>query len=485
MHNVCVNFGPTQALRGVNFDLRPGEIHALVGQNGAGKSTLLNVLTGTHLPNSGEMRIKGRSYAPKDPHQGRMAGLGMVRQELALAPHLTVAQNIALGMEPNWLGFLNSGEMRRRTLEALSALGHEISPDTLVSNLSIADQQLVEIARALASGADVIVLDEPTSSLTSQDTQRLFTLLRTLRNQGKSIIFVSHFLEEVVSLADRFTVLKDGSVADSGVMASTNVSNLVRLMIGGELGELYPHSMRFPGEVKLTVDNLRSQSVSSASLELHAGEVLGIFSLVGAGCSELAQAIFGLDTVRSGKVSVGTYSGTATPTLRWQQKVGYLHGDRRDGLALSLPIWQNIALTDPKAAGRFGFLSPKAAQATAKHWIKTLGIACRDANQPVGQLSGGNQQKVALSRLLEAGSEVLILVEPTKGVDVGAKAEIYSLIDHAATFGRSILMVSTYAPELIGTCDRIAVMRRGHLDNVLPTDQYTEHSLVQQASSSN
>ncbi len=468
-------FGATLALNGVDLEIAPGEVHAVVGENGAGKSTLMKILSGVYSPDAGSMELNGVAFAPHEPLDARRAGVVMVNQELAIAPHLTVVENIVLGAEPS-VGFLRHAEARRLATEALAQLGRPNIPlSAPAGELSVAEQQLVEIARALALGCRVLVLDEPTSSLTKSDTENLFRLVRRLRDQGQSVIYISHFLEEVQALSDRYTVMRDGVSVATGRTADTNADELARLMVGRQVSELYVHTPRTPGDIVLAVDRVAGVvKPLSASFELRRGEVLGIAGLVGAGRSELLRAIFALDPVRAGSVRVHAISGDGSPAKRWAQGVGMLSEDRKaEGLALNLSLADNLTL--PRLSP---WVSPAGLSAETADWIGRLGVRCAGPDQPIGQLSGGNQQKIALGRLLRNQSDVLLLDEPTRGVDIGAKQNIYRLIDELATAGKAVVMVSSYLPELLGTCDRIAVMCRGVLGPALPVAQCSEHQIM-------
>jgi ribose transport system ATP-binding protein len=490
MVGIRKRFGATFALDGVDLEVRAGEVLGIVGENGAGKSTLMKVLSGAHLPDDGRMWLDGAPYSPAHPLDARRAGVSMIYQELSLARHLTVMENIVLGVEPLAGPFVRWGEVRARAVEAMAQLGRsEIAPETPVHRLSIAEQQLVEIARAVAVGARVLVLDEPTSSLARDDVQRLFDLVRRLKARGLAILYISHFLEEIRALCDRFTVLRDGRSVGSGEVAAASDAQIVAMMVGRAVSDLYPRTPRTPGEVVV-------ESVTQASglcgvggdgralthrpeacvtaLRLHRGEVFGIAGLVGSGRTELLRALFALDPVRTGRVVVKSNASPATPARRWRQGVGFVSEDRkREGLALSLSIADNITLSSLRATVR-----PSAQRAASRRWIERLGIRCRDASQPVRDLSGGNQQKVALARLLEHGVDILLLDEPTRGIDVGAKAEIYRRIDELACAGKAVLIVSSYLPELLGICDRIAVMCRGQLGPARPVSEWDEHKIM-------
>jgi len=469
-------FGATVALDGVDLEIAPGEVHALVGENGAGKSTLMKILSGVHAPDAGTMELEGRPYAPEAPLDARRVGVVMVNQELAIAPHLTVAENIVLGAEPARGLLLRHAESLRLAREALAQLGRpDIPVDATAGRLSIAEQQLVEIARALALGCRVLVLDEPTSSLTQADVAKLFTLVRRLRGQGQSVIYISHFLEEVQALSDRYTVLRDGRTVATGRTADVSMDHIAQQMVGRQVDELYTRSARTAGDVLLEVKDLAGPvKPESASFTLRRGEVLGLAGLVGAGRSELLRTIFALDEVRRGTVRVGVQAGPASPLRRWQQGLGLLSEDRKnEGLALNLSLEANLTL--PRLGWR---ISPPALEAETADWIRRLGVRCAGPAQAIGNLSGGNQQKIALGRLLRNGADVLLLDEPTRGVDIGAKQNIYRLIDDLANEGKAVLMVSSYLPELLGTCDRLAVMCRGVLSPARPVGEWSEHSIM-------
>ncbi|HVU24153.1 MAG TPA: sugar ABC transporter ATP-binding protein [Opitutus sp.] len=468
-------FGATIALAGVDFTVAAGEIHALVGENGAGKSTLMKILSGVHQPDAGTMNLDGGRFAPRDPLDGRRAGVVMVNQELAIAPHLTVVENIVLGAEPS-RGFLRHAAARRVATDALAQLGRpDIALSARAGDLSVAAQQLVEIARALALGCRVLVLDEPTSSLAKGDVENLFRLVRRLREQGQSVIYISHFLEEVQALSDRYTVLRDGASVASGPTATASADELARLMVGRQVDELYVRSIRQPGDAVLAVNDLAGDPRPAlASLELRRGEVLGIAGLIGAGRSELLRAIFALDPVRRGTVRVGAAIGPASPALRWAQGAGLLSEDRKlEGLALNLTLAENLTLPRLRWWSR-----PSALAAETAGWIDRLAVRCAGPTQPVAELSGGNQQKIALARLLRNDAHILLLDEPTRGIDIGAKQNIYRLIDELANAGRAVLMVSSYLPELLGQCDRIAVMCRGVLGPARPAADWSEHEIM-------
>jgi ribose transport system ATP-binding protein len=443
-------FGPTAALAGVDLTVAPGEVHALLGENGAGKSTLLNLLAGAMPMDAGEMTLDGAPYRPRGPEDARRAGVAMVHQELSLCPHLTVAENILLGVEPTRFGVIRRAAVEERARAVLAQLRADIEPGALVGGLPPAAQQLVEIARALAqSTCRVLVLDEPTGRIAAADVERLFDVIRRLRAEGVSILYVSHFLEEVRAVADAYTVLRDGRSVGAGRIEGTPVASLVEQMAGRAVDTLFPRGARTPGEVILEVTALAGvPKPERASFALRRGEVLGLAGLVGAGRTELLRAVFGLDPVRRGQVRVGVYVGPASPSLRLRQGVGMLSEDRKgEGLATSLSIADNLTLSTLDRLGPFGLVRRARQLAVTRRWIERLGVRCQGPEQRVGDLSGGNQQKVAIGRLLHHDVDVLLLDEPTRGVDVGSKAQIYALIDELAIAGKAILLCRATCPS--------------------------------------
>ncbi len=515
MVTVRKTLGATQALRQVSLTLRPGEILGLIGENGAGKSTLMKILSGAMSPDEGEMLLNGNRYAPANPLQARKAGIGMIYQELSLAPQLSILDNMLLGVEPCWGPFLRRILAGKIVGRALTQVGLEnLPPQTPVDRLSPAQQQLIEIARALiprsvrgfaidceqplagsTSACQVLVFDEPTSSLSQRDVVRLFALIRTLRSQGVAVVYISHFLEEVRSICDRFLVLRDGQVTGHGEVTGVTESQLVTMMVGREVSQLYPRHPRIAGEVVLEAHHVAGKKrPTSASCTLHRGEILGIFGLIGSGRTEFLRIIFGLDQASKGRLRIAHSDTVMLSRTSWKRGMGIVSEDRkREGLALNLSIADNITLPLLSGLGPLGCVMPSRQLRASRPWIERLRIKCRSGRDPVHTLSGGNQQKVALARLLHAGVDILLLDEPTRGVDVGSKEEIYDLLDELARGKRAlhgqhgegkpcgILMVSSYLPELLGVCDRIAVMCRGELSPARPTTAWTENEIMRVA----
>jgi ribose transport system ATP-binding protein len=485
MHEVSRSFGATRALDRVSFAVDAGEVRALIGENGAGKSTLMKVLSGAIRADSGSMILSGAPFAPRGPRDARARGVAMIYQELALAPHLTVEANVMLGQEHARAGLLDRRRNRRSVAQVLDLLEHpDIRPEAKVRDLGVGAQQLVEVARALVSNARVIVFDEPTSTLSEEDAQRLFTIIDRLRRRGLAIVYISHFLEEVRKVAQTYTVLRDGCAVAGGQLAGTDLKSIIAQMVGRDLGELFPHVPHTAGKLILELDNLLARRGGTpASLVVRRGEIVGIAGLVGAGRTRLLRAIFGLEPVVSGRVRIGQFTGgSARPAERIAQGAGFLSEDRKsEGLALGRSIEDNMTYSALKRHARHGWLRLKARRTEVAGWIARLRISAQGPGQATGGLSGGNQQKVALARLLHQQADVLLLDEPTRGIDVGSKAEIYRLIGQEAADGKAILVISSYLPELFGICDRIAVMSRGALCETRPVSEWTEHQVMEVA----
>jgi ribose transport system ATP-binding protein len=482
MTAVQKSFGATRALKNVSLEVARGEVHALIGENGAGKSTLMRIISGACRPDAGTVELDGRPFVPGDPLHARRSGIAMIYQELTLAPHLSVEENILLGEEPTRLGWIYRSRRRELARQALAELHHENIPlDALVGGRTLAEQQIVEIARALITEPKVLIMDEPTSSLTQADTQNLFAVIGQLRRRGVGIIYISHLLEECKQIGDRYTVLRDGESVAAGDMASADLGQIIRCMVGREIGEIYPRTSHGLGEPVLELRALEGQfKPKSATLTLRAGEILGIAGLVGAGRTETLRACFGLDRIKNGVVLVESREAThRTPGQRLAGGMGLLSENRKaEGLMINRSLADNLTITRYAPLSSFGFIRRGRQCRAAQEWMDKLAVRARHPEQVVGELSGGNQQKIALGRLLHHQASVFLLDEPTRGIDVGSKAQIYKLIGELAGQGKSILFVSSHLPELLGVCDTIGAMCRGVLSEVRPAREWTEHMII-------
>jgi ribose transport system ATP-binding protein len=478
---VSKSFGATRALQSVSLAAQGGQVLALIGENGAGKSTLMKILSGAVAPDSGRMELAGKPYAPSGPHAARLAGVVMIYQELNLASHLSVVENVMLGQEQARFGVVRRAAQRERVRKALALLGRDDLPlDAPAGQLSVADQQVVEIARALAIEARVIVFDEPTSSLTQHDVENLFRTIAKLKSSGIAIIYISHFLEEIRRIADRYTVLRDGWVAGSGDLAGVTEREIVSRMVGRTVEDLFPTVPHSPGEVVLSLSGIwGAKTPRDISLELRRGEILGIAGLVGAGRTELLRCLLALEPVRRGHIRMRGTPCRATPHARIRAGLGLVSEDRKgEGLAQRETIVDNVTYSRLQPYGHWGWLNLRRRREAVGGWMRKLNIKARSPEQAVEQLSGGNQQKVALARVLHQQADVLLLDEPTRGIDVGTKSEIYRLIAQLAADGKAIIFVSSYYPELLSVCDRVAVMARGRLREVRTARDWTSESIL-------
>jgi ribose transport system ATP-binding protein len=481
MHRISKRFAATCALDEVSLQVVRGQVLGLIGENGAGKSTLMKVLSGAFPPDSGTMRLDGRVFRPQGPHDARCSGVAMIYQELNLAPELSVEDNIMLGQEARFLGVLRRKVQRERVRDALGLLGHsELDPRLIVGQLSVGDQQLVEIARALVSRAKVIVFDEPTSSLPHRDVEHLFRVIDRVRQSGLGIVYISHFLEEVRRVCNTYHVLRDGKNAGSGRLADVTDQQIVSLMVGRTVDRLFP---RVPHEIGGPLVSLRQISgrrlPRDVNLELHRGEILGLAGLVGAGRTETLRCLYGLDTLQSGQIRVSGKPIRPTPRARMRAGMGFVSEDRKqEGLAQELSITDNVTLARLAPYSRWGWLRHERRRRRVVDFLDRLAVKCHSAGQRVRTLSGGNQQKVALARVLHQGAEILLLDEPTRGIDVGTKAEIYQLMGDMAAEGKAIVFVSSYLPELLAICDRVAVLRRGKIADIRAAADWSEEAMM-------
>ncbi len=473
LRQLAKSFGGARALREVDFDLRAGEVHALLGENGAGKSTLIKIVTGAHQPDSGTMTLAGEVVSGLSPALARRLGIACIYQQPALFPDLTVAENIGLRLEPaTAFRRVDWPQRRERAARLLERIGAKISADTEVRVLSMPEQQLVEIACALGAGARIVIMDEPTASLTQQEQHLLFAVVRELRQSGVGVIYISHRLEEIFALADRVTVLRDGESVGTNPVSDINEAALIRMMVGREMTQIYPPSERPPGDVVLTLREVgcAASGVHHVSFEVRAGEVFGLAGLVGAGRTELARILFGLTPADAGEIALhGERTVIHSPGEAMVHGIGYVPEDRRrHGVVLEMPIAQNMTMAIHRRLFPGGWLRFGAERGLALEFIRDLAVKCSGPDAPGGSLSGGNQQKVSLARWLATQPRVLILDEPTQGVDVGAKSEIHRIIRQLAKEGLAVLLISSDLPEVLGMSDRIGVMRGGTVTAVLP-----------------
>lgn len=472
MKKISKAFGATQALSNVDLDVYPGQVHILVGENGAGKSTLMKILTGVHAADQGEVHFLGKPFTAKHPKEAANAGIAMIYQEFNLALDLPVYTNIFLGNEHSRAGVVAKKRQINETRKIFQRLDSDINPSVPVRQLGIAQRQLVEIARALSVDAKLIIMDEPTAALSDNEAQKLFETVLSLRDQGVGIIYISHYLEEFEHIGNVYTVLRDGEKVGFGQIKNTNSEELIQLMVGRKIEDLYPKHETTPGKVLFSVSNLRSPNgTKRADIEVRAGEVVGIAGLVGAGRTEMLRALFGLDAQQVDDLSVqGVTIIPPTPRKLIKHHVGLLSEDRAgEGLAQKMSISTNITLSIPGKVSKFGIVSFRKCRELSDRLIKDVGIKANSSEQNINQLSGGNQQKVAIARLLGAETIVPLLDEPTRGIDVGSKAEIYKLIVELSKEGKGVVMVSSYLPELFGMCDTLYVMARGRLSKKYTT----------------
>ena len=485
LKNISKRFGGVEVLHGVSFGLRPGEVHALLGENGAGKSTLIKVITGIHQPDGGEIFLNDKLVHFDNPLQARVAGIAAIYQELSLCPDLNVAENIFLGRQPTTFG----GRIDWRKLydeagRLLNSLGVHLDLKTKARNLSIAQMQSVEIARAFSLNARILIMDEPTSSLTLNEVAELFGLVRRLRSEGTAIIFISHRLEELFEVADRVTVLRDGSYVETRQVKDVTRDELVRLMVGRTISNLFPKQEVEPGEVALKVDHLSCAGIfEDISFEIHKGEILGMAGLVGAGRTDVAHTIFGVVPPTGGTIEVeGRQVEISTPQQAINLGLAYVPEDRQlHGLIPAMDITSNISLPILQKYTRRGWLMDKVEREAAFTAAQQMEVRANSIWQLARTLSGGNQQKVVLAKWLSTKPRILILDEPTRGIDVGTKAAVHALMSKLAAEGLAILMISSELPEVLGMSDRILVMHEGHMTALFSRAEATQEKIIDAA----
>jgi rhamnose transport system ATP-binding protein len=484
--SISKSFSGVHALREVSFDVRAGEVHALVGENGAGKSTLIKILTGAEVPDTGSLTIGGHAVDHLDPDAAHRQRVAAIYQHPSLFPHLTVTENVALALERRGMWRRVDWEARRsQAARLLDEVGAAIDPDRLAGTLSMPEQQIVEIAKAVGADARVMVMDEPTASLASHEVERLFRIIGKLRSQGAGVVYVSHRLPEVFAVADRITVLRDGQLVTTRGAADLTPDEIVRLMVGRELNAIFPSRTAAIGDVVLDIRRLSNAALGlrEVSFQVRAGEILGLAGLIGSGRTELAETLFGIAPATGGEVTLrGERVHISTPLDALRLGVAYLPEDRlRHGVVAEMAVDANVTLASLRAYSDWGLIDRPAERASSARHVDRLRIKVPSASAPVAALSGGNQQKVALARWLETNPAVLILDEPTQGVDVGAKSEIHAIVQELAARGLACILISSELPEILGMCDRIAVMRGGTIVSVIPRREATQESILEQA----
>jgi ribose transport system ATP-binding protein len=483
--NVSKSFRAVHALTDVSFNVKPGEIHALVGENGAGKSTLMKVLSGVYRKDSGTIKVDGKPVEIRSPHEGRQLGIGIVYQELALIPDLTAAENIFIKRLSGGWGLIDWRDLNQRAGELLRGVGFDIDPRRKVSHLSVAYQQIVEISRELSENVRVLILDEPTSVLAPREVEQLFTALQKLKAQGVGLVYISHRLDEIFRIADRITVLKDGAVVGTVLPGEVTPDNLISMMIGRRLSTLFPRRDCRIGEEVLRVEGLsRGSRIGNVSFAVRAGEVLGIAGLVGSGRSEIVRAVFGAEMIQKGKIVMADRPlKIRSPRDAVQSGIALVPENRKEqGVILTMPIRKNITMPNIRqVTGVMGIVRERKERRLAQQFAEKLQIKARDVDQEVADLSGGNQQKVVLAKWLSTNCRVILLDEPTRGVDVGAKVEIYNLINELAASGLGIVLISSEMMEIIGLCDRVMVLREGRVAGMLEKPGITEVNIMRLA----
>ena len=490
MEQISKSFPGVQALKEVNFEVAPGEIHALVGENGAGKSTLMKALTGGQPADVGRIIWQGQEVDIQAPADAQRLGISMIHQELSLLPYMTVGQNVFLGREPAGVlpGLIKWSQLYSQTEELLKRLNLDIKPTVEAQELSIAQQQMVEVAKALSIDANLIAMDEPTSSLTEQETEVLFSIMRNLKAQGVSLIFISHRLEEVFEICDRVTILRDGRHIATRPASELDQNQIVSLMVGREMGDMYHYEETERRDIVLSSADLSDgQELRSVSFDLFGGEILGIAGLVGAGRTALAETLFGIHRATSGEINISGESvkiQSPQHAIRWG--MGFVPEDRKlQGLFLNMAVRENINMSNMGQVSNFGFVSRGHANEMARDYVEKLDIRTPGLRQKVGNLSGGNQQKVVIARWLTLAPQVLILDEPTRGVDVGAKAEIHSLMRQLAAEGVGVLVISSELPEILGVSDRVLVMHEGRITGEFSREEATQDKIMHAATGGN
>ena len=486
MTGISKAFNGNTVLNNVEFEIAPGEIHALMGENGAGKSTLMKILTGIYTRDSGEIKIKGNPVEFKNPKEAEQAGIAVIHQELNILPDLTVAENLFLGNEKTFgkSGILKTKEMNKAAKEVLLNLGLDVDVKTTARNLSVGKQQIVEIAKAISSNADVIIMDEPTAALTDREIETLFETIRALQAKGVSFVYISHRMEEIFAICDRITILRDGSYVGVRNIKETTFDEIVQMMVGRELGGRFPDRTSKIGDVKLVAKNLtRKGFFEDVSFELRKGEILGVAGLMGAGRTEVVQSLFGYKKLDSGELILdGKQVKINTPLDAIKLGFGFVTEDRKsEGLILDFSVKENLGITNFNKISKNGVVNNQKEKSLYDSMVKRLGVRTSGPGQTVKSLSGGNQQKIVIAKWLGIEPDILILDEPTRGVDVGAKKEIYSIVNTLAENGVSIIMISSELPEIIGMVDRVLVMHEGKITGEITKEEMTQEKIMHYA----
>ncbi len=484
MKNICKSFPGVVALDNVSFNLRRGEVHALLGENGAGKSTLMKIIGGIYEKDSGKMLLEGKEVHFTNTRQASENGIEVIHQELNMCRHLTVAENIFLGRELTRFGFIDERSQNSAAKEIIERFGMDFSPRTVVGNLPVSRQQMVEIAKSTSVNAKIIIMDEPTSSLTQREISELFTIMKQLKSQGKSIIYISHRLEELEEIADRITVLRDGKFIAEKDFEQTGIQEIISLMVGREIKEKYPKINVKKGEKIMSVSNLTSDFVNDVSFDLFSGEIIGFAGLVGAGRTELMRALFGVDRVHGGEINIsGKTLKIKNPRSAISAGIVCAPEDRKkEGLILKLSVRENIAIANlDSLSNKIGIMSSKKERNMTEKIIKDLKIKTPSAEQEVNTLSGGNQQKIVVGKWLARNAKVVIFDEPTRGIDVAAKVEIYNLMNELKRKGIGVMFVSSELPEILGMSDRVIVICSGRITGDMPTSAATQDKILRLA----
>ncbi len=485
MENITKTFPGVVALDNVSIDLKKGEVLGILGENGAGKSTLIKILAGNYIKDSGDIYIDGQKFEIKNPSEAMASGIRVIYQELNTINNLTVTENIFIGEQivKGPLRVVDWKKMTKKAEDLLATMNVKLDPHAIIGDLSISEKQIIEIAKAISKEAKILVMDEPTAALSAEETQSLFKIIKTLKSRGVAIIYISHRLKEIFEITDRVTVLRDGKKVGTLLTGDSDSNRLVEMMVGRDIKDMYPKRDVSIDGVVMEVRNLTADGFNDISFSLRKGEILGIFGLLGSGRSSLVKSLFGANKIKSGEILVnGKRLNIKNPRVACDEKVGLVPLDRKaEGLALIMGVKENITLANISELGKSFLISRNLERKKAEKWVDEIGIRTPTVDQEVNSLSGGNQQKVVLAKWLESGSQIIILNEPTRGIDVGAKIEIYKLMQDLCEKGSSIIMISSELPEIMSIADRILVMSKGKLTSEYSKKEASEEKLLQSA----